>query len=112
MCAGDAGQTGAEAQAKRFHAVAIGVGRGRRQGSQNTRRHSLDPALHGLEDQEHDLSAVQYALGQIRRHPLHEIPNIGEFGKGRLDQNSALQQTSPARDIARRTKISNIKSIG
>jgi hypothetical protein len=29
-----------------------------------------------------------------------------------LDQNSAPQQTSPARDITRRTKISNIKIIG
>lgn len=113
MCAGNAGQTGTEDQAKRFHAVAIGVGRRRRQGSQNTRRHGLDPAaLYGLEDQEHDLSTIQYAPGQLRRHPLHEISDIGEFGKGRLDQNSAPQQTSPARDIARRTKVSNIKGIG
>jgi hypothetical protein len=59
---------------------------------------------------EHNLSALQHALGQIRRHPLHEIPDIGEFGKGRLDQNSTPQQTSPARYIARRTKVSNIKS--
>ena len=48
--------------------AALGGGRGQRDG--NARRHGLDfTAAHGLENEEHDVPAIQCHVGAIRRRP-------------------------------------------
>jgi hypothetical protein len=78
------------------------------QGDRNARRHCLDfTAAHGLENEEHNVPAIQRHVGAIRRKPRNETPRIRKVGSFRTDKDRTALEAQPNRDLVDDQKLTS-----